>query len=436
MPNLRDRKSMNLPRELCRHFGVCGGCLYQDVPYEEQLARKAAWLEELLREYWQGPVPVIASPVLFHYRNKIDPGFALKRYPEPPPRDFPRETVLGFKQREGWRWPMDIRECRIGPEGVDGLLRSVHEWRNASGLAAYDSRRGTGYLRNLLVRDAKRTGERMVVLITAPGVLPDADAFVFSVQKYFEAASIVHGEFSGKAEVATAEKVTLLHGRPWITETLHLDAGAAAGTFTASAVTPSEFIQDDTRTFEPLGFRISPMSFFQTNPLAAERLYGVIREWARRVRPARLYDLYGGAGGIAFSCAGCAGDIVSVENVEVASEDGRFNAEQNGIENVSFVTDSVRAFTRKLLAGGGMPADSAVVVDPPRSGMHPKSLLRLLEMKPQNILYVSCNAAKLKEELAVLTRAYEVTDVRGVDMFPHTPHVEVVAALAPKADAS
>ena len=327
---------------------------------------------------------------------------------------------------------MDIEECLIGPEGIDRLLQSMREWRAKTGLTAYDSRRGSGYLRNLLVRDGKRSGERMVVLITAPGPLPEEEAFVASVLKDYNADSVFHGEFSGMAEVATAEKLTLLHGRAWIAETLHLSRFGGGEDRTDPVGVPRQYLEMDKRIADTFQFRISPLSFFQTNPLAAERLYGLVRTWARRIGPDTLYDLYGGAGGIAFSCAGYAGHIVSVENVAAASEDGRFNAAQNHIENVSFFTDTVRGYTKKLCQGGGMPADAAVVVDPPRSGMHPKSVARLLEMRPGNLLYVSCNPARLREELGVFTQEYQVEELQGVDMFPHTPHVEVVASLTPR----
>lgn len=417
---------------ICRHFGICGGCLHQDIPYAGQLSRKAAWLKDLFQDYWRGEIPIIPSPVLLHYRNKIDPGFALKRYEEPPPKDYPRETLLGFKQRRGWRWPLDIEECLIGPEGVDRLVTSVREWGAAAGVTAYDSRRGTGYLRNLLVRDGKRTGERMVVLITAPGALPEADAFVASAVRDYSADSIFHGEFSGMAEVATAEKLTVLHGKAWIEEKLCLSRVGGEEDLESAVLTPRQFIEGDRRSADTLHFRVSPLSFFQTNPLAAERLYGLVRTWVGRIGPGTLYDLYGGAGGIAFSCAGFAGNIVSVENVAAASEDGRVNAARNQIENVSFVTDTVRGFTKRLWQGGGMPTDAAVVMDPPRSGMHPKSIARLLEMRPGNLLYVSCNPVKLREELGVFSAEYEVEELSGVDMFPHTPHVEVVASLVPR----
>ncbi|HOC69922.1 MAG: 23S rRNA (uracil-C(5))-methyltransferase RlmCD [Candidatus Hydrogenedentes bacterium ADurb.Bin101] len=415
--------------ELCPHYGSCGGCVSQDIAYDIQLQHKASFLEKLLCTFWADPIPIVPSPVLFHYRNKIDPGFALKRYPEPPPADFVRESILGFKERGRWRWTVDIADCFIGPEGVRGLLESLRRWRIQSGLTAYDTRKGKGYLRNLLVRDGKRSGERMVVIITAPGALPDADAFVAAVQEQFPADSIFHGEFSRRAEVATAEKLTLLHGVPWITETLHVSGAGEGGEENLISATPAHFIRQDQRKVQELRFRISPLSFFQTNPLAAERLYRLVRDWVCRIRPGSLYDLYGGAGGIAFCCAQYAETVISVESVPEASEDGRFNAAQNGISNVSFVTATVREFLSNQAKSGGLPPGSAVIVDPPRGGMHPKVLKRLLEMRPAHILYVSCNPQKLLEDLAVFSEAYAVVSVEAVDMFPHTPHVETVAAL-------
>lgn len=415
--------------DLCPHFGQCGGCLYQDVPYEVQLHQKTAFLEELLGEFWTDSIHLIPSPALFHYRNKIDPGFALKRYPEPPPKDFVRESILGFKERGRWRWTVEIDDCFIGPEGISGLLESLRRWRIHSGLTAYDTRKGTGYLRNLLVRDGKRTGERMVVLITAPGTLPNAEAFVAAVQEGFPADSIYHGEFSGKAEVATAETLTLLHGAPWITEVLHLSTADKEDKDEGTCANPSRFIHQDHRSVQAIQFRISPLSFFQTNPLAAERLYGCIRDWVLRIRPGVLYDLYGGAGGIAFCCAPFATKVVSVESVPEASHDGILNAAQNNISNVTFTTSTIREFLRNQDILGGLPDESAVIVDPPRAGMHPKVLKRLMEMRPAHILYVSCNPQKLSEDLAVLNEAYAISSVEAVDMFPHTPHVEAVAAL-------
>ncbi len=392
---------------LCPHFGDCGGCQSQDIPYQEQCAQKEILLRELFQPFWDAPIPVTPSPILWHYRNKVDPSFAPKRYDEPPPEGFVRDTVLGFKRRGRWFWPLDIEECRIGPEGMSELLASVRTWYREQGLRAFDSRTQEGFLRCLLVRDAKRTGERMVVLITRPGAF-DAEPFVKAVLDAYPATSIHHGIFNGLADVAAADELHLLHGEPTITETLHIPNG------------------ESTRELQ---FRISPMSFFQTNPLATERLYGMIRAWCRETGAEVLYDLYGGAGGIAFSCADLVRQVISVENVPEASEDGRHNAQVNAIGNVEFVTSKVKNYLLERLRTGGLAPNPAAVIDPPRAGLHPKALKRLIELAPPRLLYVSCNPKILARELVPLTETYTIEWLRAVDLFPHTRHVEVIAAL-------
>ncbi len=415
---------------LCKHFGDCGGCLHQDLSYEDQLKQKAALLQALFQEVWESPIPMTPSPVIWQYRNKVDPSFALKRYPEPPPPGFERETVLGFKRRGKWFWPLDIEECRIGPAGLDRLLQGTRTWMKTCDLRACEPRRERGYLRNLLVRDGKRSGERMVVLITRPGAFQHADTFVSMARECFHADSIYHGEFAGRAEVATADTLTLLHGQDVIHEQLLITDDRADNTVICD--TPAAYIAEQTPTGRRLSFRISPLSFFQTNPLAAERLYGHIRAWAARLRPGTLFDLYGGSGGIALSCADCAGEIISVENVAAATEDGRRNAQDNTVDNVLFVADSVRNFLRQKVEGNGLPTDCAVVLDPPRAGMHPKAIKRLLRLQPRHFLYVSCNPKRLRTELPDFLEAYHLEGVQAVDMFPHTPHVEVLAAFTRK----
>ncbi len=389
----------------CQHFGECRGCQSQDLPYAAQVAAKAQMLQELFAMHWQAPVAVLPSPVQWHYRNKVDPSFAGKHYETPPPPDFVRETVLGFKKR--WYWPIEIEACHIAPEGLAALLAAVRVWYRAHDLRAFDSRRNEGLLRHLLVRDAKRTGERMVVLITAAGRI-DADSFVAAVQQAYPADSIYWGVNRGKADIAFAEELTLLHGAPVINEKL--------------------LIPDGEQTRE-LRFAISPFSFFQTNPLATEKLYGLVRQWVKEIAPKTLYDLYGGSGGIAFTCADLAGQVWSVDNVPEASQDGRANAKANGIENVVFLTEKVERYLRHQLEAEGLAEDSAVVLDPARPGLHPKALKRLIQLAPRHILYVSCNPKILAQELEVFGDAYELTRLEAVDLFPHTRHVEVIAAL-------
>lgn len=393
--------------DLCPHFGECGGCATQDIPYPEQLVQKQTKLKELFASYWEKDIPIVASPQPWNYRNKVDFSFGLKRYDEPPSKDFERETVLGFNRKGKWYWPIQIDDCRIGPEAATPLLHSVRQWSEAQGLRAYDSRKGEGFLRVLLVREGKRTGDLMVMLLTSPGPF-DGDTFVQAVLDATNATSIYRGIYNGSARGVFAEEVELLYGSETIEEELRIP------------------IKDGERT---LRFQISPFSFFQTNTLATELLYAEIRRWVQQVQPKILYDLYGGAGGIAFTCADCVDLVRSVESVEEASLDGEHNAVLNGIENVFFETHKMKNYLLNVLASGGMEPTSAVVLDPPRAGMTPKARKRLVEARPPDILYVSCKPAIFRDELEHLLDTYTLTDLRAHDLFPHTPHVELLASL-------
>lgn len=393
--------------QVCVHFGECGGCQMQDRPYDEQLAAKQQRLQEVFAPFWSETIDVEPSPVIWNYRNKVDFSFGPKQYPEKPPDDFVRETVLGYNKPGKWYWPFDVDNCLIAPAGSERLLSAVRAWYRRHDLRAYDSRTDHGFLRVLLVRDAKRTGQRMVVLITSPGDFP-AESFVETVQNVFPADSIWRGTFSRSARVAQAEEMELLHGKETIDEELHIETG------------------EGTRT---LRFRISPFSFFQVNTLAAERLYARIRRWVERVQPAVLYDLYGGSGGIALTCADRVPLVRSVESVPEATRDGEYNASVNGIDNVFFRSERVKNFLLALQQTGGMEPGAAAVVDPPRSGMVPKALRRLADLVPENLLYVSCKPEQTAQELPPLLNKYRLKSITAVDLFPHTNHVEALLAL-------
>lgn len=389
----------------CQHFGTCGGCASQDRPYAAQLAAKASALQELFAAHWAAEIAVTPSPRIWHYRNKIDPAFARMRYPEPPPKEFVRETVLGYKRRGRWYDPFELHECRIAPEGTEALLEGLRRWREKTGLRAWDARSDDGLLRHLVLRDGKRTGQRMAVLITSP-TERNMDDFVEAVQAHWPAQSIYHGMTRRRSDVAIAEELRLLHGTAQITEDLQPDLANAQ---------------------RPLRFRISPFSFFQTNPLAAEQLYARLRDWLKLLRPDFLCDLYGGVGSIALSCADLAAEVVSVEEVAEAGRDGAVNAAENGVGNVRFLTEKTELYLRGLREGAGMPYDSAVVVDPPRAGMHPKALKYLMELHPPHVAYVACNPKLLARDCAMITEGYRLTGLEAFDFFPHTPHVEAVA---------
>lgn len=395
------------PQRLCTHFGACGGCTAQDVPYTKQLEAKAEVLRGLLGSYWPGPIEVVPSPVQWHYRNKVDPTFGRMFFDEPPPKGTARPTVLGFKRKGKWFWTLDLQECLIAPAGMDSLLRAVVDWARESGLEPFDTRRQQGFLRHLLVREGKGTGERMVVLITSEGAF-DGAAFADAVATAWPEARILRAVNRGGAEVAIGDVSDVYAGPAYIDEVLHVGGNAAAA---------------------PIRFRLTPFSFFQTNSLATERLYGIIRDGLAAAAPQRLYDLYGGSGGIALSCAAMAETVVSVESFAPASADGRVNAALNGVDHIEFITQPVEAYLRDRAGQGGFPDGAAVVLDPPRAGLHPKALKCLLELRPRDIIYVSCKPSVFAEELDALRAVYSVDSLQAVDLFPHTPHVEVVAKL-------
>ena len=364
-------------------------------------------LRDLFGEFWSEPIPVEPSPVIWRYRNKVDFNFARKWYPEPPPRGFERESFLGFKAKGRWNRPINIDECRIGPEGLPRLLAAVRAWMHEQGLHAFHSRSKKGFLKVLLVREGARTGEAMVVLITGDGEF-DRGSFVESVRGAYRATSIYRGIYRGLADAASAHELEILYGAPTIDECVEVEGRACR-------------------------FRMSPFSFFQTNTLAAERLYTAVREWVHAAAPRTLYDLYGGGGAIALTCADLVQHVWSVESVASASEDGVYNAQRNGVSNVGFLALKVENYLRALRDEGPLETDCAVVVDPPRSGMAPKAVRRLVQLGPREILYISCKPTQFLKELPAFLEAYTITDMKAIDMFPHTGHVEVLISLSRKA---
>lgn len=414
----------------CPHFGSCGGCTIQDLPYEAQLERKRRWIESLFQACHPGPVDIIPSPVLFHYRNKIDPAFTPEWFDSPPPPETPRRPVLGFKARGRWFRPIALRDCLIGPSGLSQLFAAVREWVAREQLPAWDNRRNTGLLRNLLIREARRTGQRMVMLITSSGQV-NTDTFTKTVLSVWPDAAVLRGIFSGRGEVAAAEWIETLHGPPGITEVLRIRDCPGRNWWPGpeAALTGIEQEQASRPPALEMRFRISPMSFFQTNTLATERLYACIRFWVRAVQPSVLWDLYGGMGTIALSVSDLVEQIDSVEEVASAVEDGRRNAQAAGVTHIHFHQARVRAWLKTQIAAGGLPPDCAVIVDPPRAGLTPKVIERLLTLAPRHLLYVSCNPPVLARELQPFLECYRLASLNAVDMFPHTPHVEAVAAL-------
>ncbi len=380
---------------LCRHFGACGGCSLQDKPYSVQLVlKKTKVLAALAGIEGLPEVSLVGAPDIWNYRNKMEFSFG-DVYP---PVDG-QWLKLGLKPKGRWYEILDLQECHLPSSEAAKLLVSVRSWAEREKVPPYNSHKKEGVLRHLVIREAKNRPERMVLLVTTDGRIPQP-SFIDAVQSAYPATTILLGVNTKASDTAVSDSIETLTGTGYITETLYFTDGA-------------------------VDYRISPQSFFQTNTKGAEALYGLLRAWTRELEPGTVLDLYCGGGGIALSLAGAARKIIGVELNPSAVADAKANAERNGFKNCEFYCAAVELLLPSLLD----MRPEAVVVDPPRAGLHAKAAATLLEMAPPVIFYVSCNPESLGRDLKVLSAKYSVERLVVVDLFPHTDHVETVARL-------
>ena len=402
------------PRQVeprCSHFGLCGGCMHQHLAYDAQLEAKREQVRECLTRLAGLDLPVaapLAAADAYEYRNKMEYSFSNTRWLEDDEIDHAGAADrfgLGLHIRGRYDRVLDLDRCHLQVEAGSLLLGLARESARKSGLPAYSTRTHDGFWRFLMVREGVFTGERMVVIIThtaAPGSAQEHAveemARVLTAQGP-PVTSVVHGQTARKASVAFCESLRTLYGEPVIRERL-LD----------------------------ITYEISPNSFFQTNSRQAERLFGEVMERGAFQPDETVWDLYCGAGAISLPLARRVKRVVGMELVPEAVEAARRNAAANGIDNVEFVAGDMK----NLLGAGGdsYPRPDAVIVDPPRDGVHASVLATLAAAAPGRIVYVSCNPATLARDMAVLVEAgYEAGEVQPVDMFPHTGHIECVTVL-------
>jgi 23S rRNA (uracil1939-C5)-methyltransferase len=364
------------------------GAPWQVLPYERQLAVKAEQVGDALRRIGKLDgfelEPIVPAVEQWRYRNKLEYSFGTG--PE-------GELVCGFHAPGSWETILHLEDCLLASERGNELRRAMLAWCRSQGLEAYDRRAQTGFLRNLVVREGRRTGQFQVRLVTSEGEL-DTDALRAAIQVH----SLLWTQVPGVAEVASG---------------------------------PTEIV-DGSPTFDEelgdLSVRISPDAFFQTNTEMAEELYGVAAEYAALQGWERVYDLFCGIGTIGLSLAPRAGELFGVEIVEEAVADAIENARLNNVANAQFFAGDVRTAMRELVERAGRP--DVLVVDPPRAGLSQKVVRRIIEAAPRRIVYVSCNPTTLAPNAAQLVEAgYALRRVRPVDMFPQTPHIECVALL-------
>jgi 23S rRNA (uracil1939-C5)-methyltransferase len=375
----------------CLHYHEgCGGCRFQDLAYDAQLEAKAAQVRDAFERIAKLSgfelEPAVPAESVFHYRNKLEYSFT-------PGEDG---VALGLHRAGRWDEVLDIDTCWLTTDLGNAVRNAVREWARDEVLVPYDQGRQTGFLRHLVVREGRSTGQALVLLVTAPGDLP-ADTFVQTLRRFPEVRSIHRAVNDSPAEV-TNLPTTLLWGEEAIEE-------------------------------EILGlrFRLRPNAFLQTNTAMCEVLYRLAGDYAALTGEETVYDLYCGTGTIGLSLARSAltvwGIELSGESVACAVE----NAELNGIANAAFFAGDVGRDLDELSDRAGPP--DVVVVDPPRAGLAGKTLRRIARLEAPRLVYVSCNPTTLAGNAKELAGefGYRLERARPVDMFPHTPHVETVA---------
>lgn len=384
---------------VCPHFGQCGGCTYQNLPYEEQLAMKESQIKKMMDEavngkyVWEGVKP---SPVKQAYRNKMEFSFG-DEYKDGP-------IALGMHKRGSFHDIVNVTDCQIVDEDYRKILDCTLEAARESGLLYYHRMRHTGYFRHLLVRKAVKTEEILVDLVTTTET--DAQAFLDTwVKKLLELeldgkmAGILHTQNDSVADVVKDEGTEVLYGQDYFYEELL-----------------------------GLKFKITPFSFFQTNSLGAEVLYETAREYIGDINEKVIFDLYSGTGTIAQILAPVAKKVVGVEIVEEAVEAAKENAALNGLDNCTFWAGDVLKVIDEL---GEVP--DLIMLDPPRDGVNPKALMKILNFGVDRLVYIACKPTSLARDLEMIQgRGYKVEKISCVDLFPNTYHVETVCLLSRK----
>lgn len=386
------KKSEHRIEARCTHFGQCGGCTWQDLDYEQQLLFKHKQIVDCL-ERLGGFKDVKVEPLLgvaepFWYRNKMEFSFHV---------DDDDTMRLGLHERGRFDRIFDITKCYLQSELSNQVVTWVRSFAIENNIPAYNVKTHEGYLRFLVIRETARTDQLMVNLVTNQGDFPDVEKLVAELTSAIpEITTIIHNRTGKVSNVAVGETEEILFGPGYIEEEL---SGRR--------------------------FLIRANSFFQTNSLQAEKLYDIAFEMLDPQPDERVLDLFCGAGTIGILLADKVAEVLGVELVEDAVEAASRNAALNDIDNITFYCGHVRDFLKQTPPEQlGQPT---VIVDPPRAGLHPKAVKRIIEMRPEKLVYISCNPATFARDAKLLIEAgYTLPLVRPVDMFPHTMHIELV----------
>jgi 23S rRNA (uracil-5-)-methyltransferase RumA len=383
-------------QSFCPHFGDCGGCIYQNVDYSDQLKIKEDIVKKLLekegiRDYEF--LRIVKSPKEHGYRNKMEYTFG---------KDKEGNEVLGLHRKGRFYEVVMTDKCNIVDDDFLKALNLTFDYAIKKGLPFYDKKTHKGFLRHLVVRKASKAGEILLNIVTTTQLEHDFKELIEIYKNVdFESrlVGVLHTQNDSWSDAVVCEKLNVLYGKDYLIEELL-----------------------------GLKFKISAFSFFQTNSYGAEKLYETVREFAGDVSDKIVFDLYSGTGTIGIIMAPMAKKVIGIELVEEAVMSARENAKLNGLENCTFIAGDV---SQKLKEINEKP--DVVIVDPPRSGINPKALEDIVKFNAEKIVYVSCNPESLTRDLKIFSeKGYKVEKVKCVDMFPHTYHVETVVLIERK----
>nr|WP_181304443.1 23S rRNA (uracil(1939)-C(5))-methyltransferase RlmD [Rufibacter sp. XAAS-G3-1] len=393
----------------CEHFGVCGGCKWQHIPYDTQLFFKQKQvndnIERIGRIKGHEMLPILPSKRVSFYRNKLEFTFSDNAWLTKEQIDSGEELdrrALGFHIPLRFDKIVDLRHCYLQPAPSNEIRLAVKQYALEHNLPFFDLVKQEGFLRNLIIRTAN-TGDLMVIVQVFQDRLEWLQPLLdYLLQEFPQITSLQYVVNSKGNETFHDLEVVCYHGEPYIHEQM-----------------------------EGLRFRVGPKSFYQTNSEQAYNLYKLTREFALLNGTETVYDLYTGAGTIANFVARSAAQVVGIEYVASAIEDAKINSQINDISNTHFYAGDMKdVLTHELFAQHGRP--DVIITDPPRAGMHPDVVKKLLEVKANRIVYVSCNPSTQARDLEMLSELYDVVKIQPVDMFPQTYHVESVALLTLK----
>ena len=383
-------------KPVCPHFGICGGCFYQTVSYENQLKIKEGMVRDLLKDYVNDDIweEIKGSPKVHGYRNKMEFSFGDEV------KDGP--LALGMHKKNTFHDIVNITDCQIVDNDYNLIVKCALNIAQQMELPFYHKMRHEGYFRHLVVRRAESSGDILVNIVTTSQVEADLTKLrdtLLELPLSGKIIGILHTTHDSLADVVQADKIDILYGQDYFYE-------------------------------EILGlkFKISPFSFFQTNTLGAEILYKTARDFVGETKDKVIFDLYSGTGTIAQMLAPVAKKVVGVEIVEEAVEAAKVNAELNGLDNCEFIAGDVLKVVDEL-----EDKPDFIVLDPPRDGIHPKAIQKIIDFGVEQMVYISCKPTSLARDLEVFEAAgYKVKRATAVDQFPNTVHIETVVLLSHK----